>query len=413
MKFNKIDIYNYCIILIATFPLLGLKKSSVAIIIFAVLSIIIFATDKNKRTFTKKDSLNLFVLTSFYLGFLISFIFSQDKASFVKTLVQNLSFLIFPLFLILNQKFVLKTTLNKTLNVFILSNVAIALYIWCIIFCKGVAAVFKQNTYYNPIIRNLFNHISEIHLPYLGLFFVFSSLILVNKIFENPKNKIFINVIRTIGIAVLMISVIAFAARVAVSLFIIAVVLIAFKNISNLKRKLIFISMFLIATFALLSSPPFKNRIKELTNTKLILPTMGQPSEEVNFRYGIYSCVYEILKDNWLLGVGVENVQDKLNSCYGKYTYQNFDDFKNTTYNSHNQYLDIILKYGIFGLVLFFIFLLWGIKNNDFNYQIFIFLTLMSLISENIFDRQVGIVFFNLLNSLFFISMVKKSKLYI
>ena len=122
---------------------------------------------------------------------------------------------------------------------------------------------------------------------------------------------------------------------------------------------------------------------------------------------------YEILKDNWLLGVGVENVQDKLNSCYGKYTYQNFDDFKNTTYNSHNQYLDIILKYGIFGLVLFFIFLLWGIKNNDFNYQIFIFLTLMSLISENIFDRQVGIVFFNLLNSLFFISMVKKSKLYI
>ncbi|HEY1193351.1 O-antigen ligase family protein, partial [Flavobacterium sp.] len=107
-----------------------------------------------------------------------------------------------------------------------------------------------------------------------------------------------------------------------------------------------------------------------------------------------------------ILGVGPGNIQKKLNDCYSGYTYKNYDDYSSKDYNSHNQYLDIWLKYGIFGLVLFFVFLFWGIKNMSLSYGIFLFLIMMSMITENIFDRQVGVVFFTFYNTLFFINRI-------
>ena len=156
--------------------------------------------------------------------------------------------------------------------------------------------------------------------------------------------------------------------------------------------------------FLVFSIPSSKKRIDEIWNAKLILPNESQKSEEVNFRYGIYHCVSFVLKENWIMGVGPGNVQKKLDNCYAGYTYKNYDDYTKIEYNSHNQYLDIWLKYGIFGLVLFFVFLLWGIKNMNLYYGIFIFIIMAAMLTENIFDRQIGVVFFTFFNTLFFIN---------
>ena len=72
MKINKIDLYNYSTILLGSFPILGLKKSVLAIIVWAVFSLVIMISEKSYKTIQKRDKINLLVLTSYYLAFVVS-----------------------------------------------------------------------------------------------------------------------------------------------------------------------------------------------------------------------------------------------------------------------------------------------------------------------------------------------------
>ena len=72
-----------------------------------------------------------------------------------------------------------------------------------------------------------------------------------------------------------------------------------------------------------------------------------------SYRYQTYKCSYELLKNKIITGYGVGNVQLKLNECY----LENGTHTMVDKYNTHNQYLDVILKTGVFGLALFLFFL--------------------------------------------------------
>jgi len=406
MKINKIDLYNYSTIFLGSFPILGLKKSVLAIILWAVFSLIIMISEKSYKTIQKKDKINLLVLTSYYLAFVVSFLFIEDKKLATRFLEKNVAFLIFPLFIIVNKNFIYGSTLRKSINIFIISNIILASYIWIVILSNGYEKVMNSDTYYNPIIRNFFSDISEIHLPYLGILFVFSSLVLLNDLLSNRIKFKYVFIFRSLGIASLIFSVITYAARLALVLFLVLSIFLVLKKTPKVWIKIGFIIFLASSIFLIFVIPSSKKRIDEIRNTKLILPNQDQKSEEVNFRYGIYNCVSIILKENWILGVGPGNVQKKLDNCYSSYTYKNYDDYSKIEYNSHNQYLDIWLKYGIFGLILFLVFLLWGTKNIDLLYGIFIFIIMAAMLTENIFDRQVGVVFFTFFNSLFFINRI-------
>jgi O-antigen ligase len=230
--------------------------------------------------------------------------------------------------------------------------------------------------------------------------------VLLNDILSNRIKFNYVFIFRSLGIALLIFSVITYAARLALVLFLVLSIFLVLKKTPKVWIKIGFMIFLASSVFLIFVIPSSKKRIDEIRNTKLILPNQDQKSEEVNFRYGIYNCVSIILKENWILGVGPGNVQKKLDNCYSSYTYKNYDDYSKIEYNSHNQYLDIWLKYGIFGLILFLVFLLWGTKNIDLLYGIFIFIIMAAMLTENIFDRQVGVVFFTFFNSLFFINRI-------
>lgn len=404
MNKSKVDFYNYATIFLASFPVLGLKKTSLAIILWSFFSLVILFSEKTYRSILKKEKMDMLVLSSYFLGFLISFFFIDDKILATKFLEKNISFLIFPFFMIANKNLIYTNTLKNTIQVFVLSNIILAAYIWIVILSNGYLKVMKSDTYYNPIIRNFFSDISEIHLPYLGILFVFSSFILLRDIFSSTIKITYLNILRCFCIGLLIFSVISFAARLALVLFLLISLFLLFKMATSIYSKLIFIGCLVSVVFLVFAIPSSKKRIDEICNTKLILPNKNQKSEEVNFRYGIYHCAILILKENWITGVGPGNVQKDLNNCYSGYSYKNYDDYSKIDYNSHNQYLDILLKYGIFGLGLFFVFLFWGIGNTNLFYRIFLFLIVMAMLTENILERQVGIVFFTFFNSLFFIN---------
>tara|TARA_Y100001936_G_C15828836_1_gene535688 strand:+ start:106 stop:663 length:558 start_codon:yes stop_codon:yes gene_type:complete len=102
----------------------------------------------------------------------------------------------------------------------------------------------------------------------------------------------------------------------------------------------------------------------------------------------------EIIKDNYLFGIGLDNFNKSLDQQIKLKNIQSIrKDFKNPTAgfnHAHNQYLDIFVKTGIFGLGTLIIFIyvnyyffIQQIKRNDNNiYAIF---GLMVIIAYSIF----------------------------
>ncbi|RDI07968.1 O-antigen ligase family protein [Flavobacterium sp. AG291] len=406
---NRLKTYEYITALVASFPLMGLKGGVYVVILWSVYSLYIAISMKSYKL-TNNDIKNVAVLSVLYLAYIVSYFFADDKREVGKLLERALPFLLFPLFMIMNKQFITKQALILSLKVFVASCILLSLYVWGVIFYKGIDNVFSEDNYYNPVIRNIFNDVSGIHLPYLGMLFVFASLILLYNMLVNRKaNGYLKRLLQLVGIVFLLFSVATFMARMALFIFFIVAVFFCLKQMKTLKQLAIAGIVGLIIIGSVLMLPSSQRRIKEGLATEYVLPHAGQPSEQVNFRFGVYHCVQQVLKEHWLTGVGVDNVQKKLNECYSVYTYRASDDYININYNSHNQYFDIMLKYGIFGLIIFLISLFWGVKNKYIVYQGFIIVIFIALLTENIFSRQVGVLFFTFFNTLFFVTKEQKT----
>ena len=83
--------------------------------------------------------------------------------------------------------------------------------------------------------------------------------------------------------------------------------------------------------------------------------------------------------------------------------------------NMHNQYIEVLLRNGIFGLTIFLLILikLWKRlkKYNDFRYLSFLLLTTISFITESMLERQWGVVYFVFFSSVFIFAYKDKSEI--
>lgn len=393
--------FNYLLIVIAAFPIIGLRSVIIVIAFWCLLGIIIFFKDKLYLTFFNNWKSLLF-LSSYYLMLLISFVFFTTNYSIaIKTLETKASFIIFPVFFyscreILNQK-----TFFKSLLSFAISNTLLVLYIWGIILSKGIFNFFSQDTYYYPLFRKTFSDLSGIHLPYLGLLFGFSILIYLH-VLKTKKTMPFLKFLSVFSIFMLMISMFVFSARAAIFSTIMSTLFYVFLTIKKKNKVLLYLSSLIVLTILLSLLPPTKRRIDSLTKIELVLPHSGQKSHQVNFRYGIYYCVYNTLKDHWFLGTGLGSMQTELNNCYGGFSYKNYDDFETKQYNCHNQFFNDWLTHGIFGLFLLLFYLGYVFINGNVFYKSFIIIFTTALLTESLFEREVGVIHFAFFNTLFY-----------
>lgn len=125
---------------------------------------------------------------------------------------------------------------------------------------------------------------------------------------------------------------------------------------------------------------------------------------DLELRYILGSIgLYHLVKDNKLFtGFGQGDTNNVLNYYYFSYNlgpnwYENF--------NVHNQYIHILIMYGIFALILFLFYLIYSIfialKKRDTTYLFFLLLSCFVFIFEVVLVRNKGIVFFFFFNTLF------------
>jgi len=401
MRLTKIFYYSSCAL--ALFPILKLNHFSILMIIwFAVALVNAF---KNKTFSLLKTHKFTFLVLAFLCLMYVFFIpFTGNFKELGKSITKSLPFLIFPLGFILNKR-VVTTKMHQTFACVYIASVAVLNGLgWLNVFNFGWNNAWQQNDFYHPVFRNLFFNATSHHLPYLGLLTVFAALLLTYRLFHNQK----LRVLNLVIISFLLFSTYIYSARMALACYLMGLTYMLYKSVKNQQLKWILLFAVPILSLTLLWFSPIKERYVKLVEKDLVLPHENQQPHEVNYRYGIWYCATQLVKNHYITGVGADKVQKELNECYNGFSYKSYEDFSKVTYNTHNQYLDQLLKFGVFGLILFLFVFLYFFNNSSVIYQTFILVILCSFLTENLLDRQIGVVFISLFNTIFVILKLNK-----
>ena len=145
-------------------------------------------------------------------------------------------------------------------------------------------------------------------------------------------------------------------------------------------------------TLILNYNPRIKAFANNISNTKHIV----NPNTRFGFGLRILSweTAVDIIKDNWLIGVGEGNKKEALSEAYIEKGYTVPADRK---YNTHNQFLDIILGGGIIGISIFCAglihLLIMAIKRKNMMLQGVLILFVIFSLFENTLGLYSGVLF--------------------
>lgn len=378
------------------FPLLKLNHFSILMIVWFVMAIILGVKNKTFKNI-KQHNITFLVLSFLSLMYFLYVPFASDYSEVFKSIIKSLPLLVFPIGFLVNKQLITDEVLSIFKKVFITSVFAINVFGWIKVFQFGIVEAFSKNDFYHPIFRNLFHEATSMHLPYLGLLSAFATLWIIYEKIKSKQLKIY----NLSLILFFLLSIYIYSARMALVGFIVCLVYLCLQSLTNKKLKFSLIIFIPIITVTIVYFSPLKERYTNLFSKELVLPHKNQQPHEVNYRYAILYCTTNIIKDHFFIGVGPDNAQKSLNKCYDTFTYKSYEDFTKVTYNTHNQYLDQMLKFGVIGLLLFLFSLFYFFKKIDVLYQVFMIMIALSFLTENILDRQIGVVFFSLLNTMF------------
>ncbi|WP_203295055.1 O-antigen ligase family protein [Luteirhabdus pelagi] len=230
---------------------------------------------------------------------------------------------------------------------------------------------------------------------YLGLICVISILISFKSIEKSfqPKNKYHLaNIFLNLLFLLLVVSKIAL-----VTLFVVLLFGLLYKSPKRWLLGGILITMgIIVLTVYLTGLTKAMEGPRAPTSQENENPTFLQNTFTWGLRTITWSCGLEIAKSNGIsvFGLGVEATSNQLVACYED-TISPPDKkalFVEKRYNTHNQYLDIYLTFGLVGSLLFLLFLLTALfRNRAFFYPTTLLLTFMVfLMFENLFHRQIG-----------------------
>ncbi|MBM1105261.1 O-antigen ligase family protein [Aurantibacter crassamenti] len=172
-------------------------------------------------------------------------------------------------------------------------------------------------------------------------------------------------------------------------------VLLYFKKQGNLKFIMGFIILFCLIMSYIFTRPIVRQKFSEIINQDFVGET--DYSNGISSRLLSWQCSIENIKGAGFFGYGIDKSTMILTDCYKSKLSVNSIQYTNE-YNSHNQFLQTIMNFGILGLLLLLSIygglLYVGIKNKD-SLLIFYFIILLIFgMTESFLIRQWGLVFF-------------------
>ena len=399
--------FHFLLPLLFIFPLFKESISSAFFIGLSINTVIHSIVTKSYKNFNYQ---NFYYCIPFFIVFVfISFdFFSKGN---LKQLNRALFFLLFPIiFSLIPKSYFAKEKLDFYFTLLKNSCLIIAVgfiiaFLWTYDFAdffvyKYGIPKFRDFVYYEI---NFF----IIHPTYYTAIVVFCTAYSFEKVLNEKKYWEILYVFSFVLITFLVLAKINI-----VYMAILFVIMLLFRSSFSITQKIASVLAFALIGLSLISFiPGVKKRFTEMV-VSYKNPPKGLAFDSTNIRLSISECSYEIAKENYLFGVGFENLPKELNKCFAK----NYDSsfYKNHQYLTHNYFFFIFLSTGLIGLLalLFYWYKVFRIplKINSFLLYVVTINVVLISCTEDFFIRHYGIFYFNLI-LMTFINFYQNQKL--
>mgnify|MGYP003481824560 CR=1 FL=1 len=155
-----------------------------------------------------------------------------------------------------------------------------------------------------------------------------------------------------------------------------------------------------IANYNYIENPGLKTRImKILVAYNFYKKHQVANGSSVFQRVEYIKASLNIIKKNPILGVGTGDISNAFNDYYEETASKLNEENR---LRSHNQYLAITVAFGIIGLLWYLFSLLYPLsekKNRNYLYIIFLAIMLLSMLTEDTLETQIGVTLFAFFNS--------------
>lgn len=237
----------------------------------------------------------------------------------------------------------------------------------------------------------LINQTLTVQRLYLGLLCCISLIVVLDRYFKGLKK---VNLI----LAFIFSSfVFVIAARIAI---ISTIIILIYYSFFYLKKTIGYLAIVLTISSSIYIIVNNNNVAKRFLHVDDIARTnYFEKIKTHEPRFLIWKYCYEIFKErNILIGNGFEETEELLLNKYQSISPKKKRDwFIQKRFNTHNQYLDILLSQGYIGLVIFTIFLFYLFKKSLFSHKFIMLFTTLSLymLIYNNFHRVLGVFIFS------------------
>ncbi|HUS87730.1 MAG TPA: O-antigen ligase family protein [Bacteroidales bacterium] len=340
----------------------------------------------------------IFLLGSYILLF-ISLIWTDNKEAGLNKIGIESSLFLFPVFLGLNNsRYLEKQSQQRILISFVAGTIIISLFLlfrslfFSISYDKGHLSFYPiVNHVENIFFYSNFSYI--IHPTYFGMMVLFAAAICLMDIKYKFLAEKF-NAVKIILALFLLLQIFLISSR---AIMMALIILMVWITITFLYRKKILLTLAIIFTIIAGLLFIYNPRVNYLIST---YDQSGSGElESLNERVIIWGVAFRLVEKNLLLGLGVGDVQDKLEVGYADYGYK-FD----TVLNCHNQFIEQWLSSGLAGLLLLLAGLIipifkLGPRTRAF-YICFIIVTVCAFMFESTLNRLWGVAFFSIFYTL-------------
>ena len=293
---------------------------------------------------------------------------------------------------------------KRILDVFTSACLLLTVYIYYgLIAGNAFHQAFEGNIEFwnNPFREILFNlELIDVHPTYYSIWVLFSAIYLLSRCFERARPISYFYWI--LGVIFFTFTALLFSARAPLLGFFVAVFFMLLANIKKTKHRLgVSLVVVLIAVYSITQITVLRTRFVDEFQAQKFRPPVGNAHTSTNIRVGIYTCVYQIFKENRWFGVGVGDVKQELDQCYLQFHTRVYDQ----GYNTHSSYFNLLLSGGLAALALFIMVMFYQFKmaigSQYYLYAAFLIFVYCTILFENVFARMHGALFFGLLNAVF------------
>jgi O-antigen ligase len=123
----------------------------------------------------------------------------------------------------------------------------------------------------------------------------------------------------------------------------------------------------------------------------------------------IWKMDMQLLKEHWLAGVGPGQIRPELQQLY--YGFSEMAGLPIEYYDTHNEYLNIWISFGLAGIALLILILsvqAWrAVTSRSRLYLCLLVALCLCFMTENVLANQRGVVFYAFFTSLLFFSLLR------